>query len=86
MSADTHTPHSFIPGLQPSFAANPYHRSLPFLLQDRLHGFPRVTMCVSVCLSQLPLCLCVHVQCTSWLNSGAAVKRLDHVVFPEVLE
>ena len=24
--------HSFIPGLQPSFSANPSHRSLPFLL------------------------------------------------------
>ena len=28
------TPHSFIPGLKPSFSANPSHRSLPFLLQD----------------------------------------------------
>jgi len=27
-------PHSFIPGLKPSFSANPSHRSLPFLLQD----------------------------------------------------
>jgi len=26
--------HSFIPGLKPSFFANPSHRSLPFLLQD----------------------------------------------------
>ena len=30
-------PHSFIPA---SFSANSSHRSLPFLLQDRLHGFP----------------------------------------------
>jgi len=30
--------HSFIPGLKPSFSANPSHRSLPILLQDRLHG------------------------------------------------
>ena len=34
------TPHSFIPGLKPSFSANPFHRSLPFLLQDWLHPFP----------------------------------------------
>jgi len=27
-------PHSFIPGLKPSFSANPSHCSLPFLLQD----------------------------------------------------
>ena len=33
-------PHSFISGLKPSFSANPFHRSLPFLLQDSLHGFP----------------------------------------------
>jgi len=26
--------HLFIPGLKPSFSANPSHRSLPFLLQD----------------------------------------------------
>ena len=33
-------PHSFIPGLKPSFSENPSHRSLPYLLQDWLHGFP----------------------------------------------
>ena len=27
-------PQSFIPGLKPSFSANPFHRSLSFLLQD----------------------------------------------------
>jgi len=30
--------HSFIPGLKPSFSANPSHRSLHFLLPDWLHG------------------------------------------------
>jgi len=33
------TPHSFIPGLKPSFSAKPSHLSLPFLLPDRFHGF-----------------------------------------------
>jgi len=33
-------PHSSITGLKPSFSANPFHRSLPFLLQEWLHGFP----------------------------------------------
>jgi len=28
------THHSFIPALKPSFSANPFHRSLPFLLKD----------------------------------------------------
>ena len=32
--------HSFIPELKPSFSANPFHHSLPFLLQDLLHIFP----------------------------------------------
>ena len=35
-------PHSFIPGLKASFPANPSHRSLPFVLQNLLHEFPRV--------------------------------------------
>ena len=34
--------YSFTPGLKPSFSANPSHCSLPFLLPDRLHGFPRL--------------------------------------------
>ena len=32
--------HSFIPGLNLPFSANSSHCSLPFLLQDWLHGFP----------------------------------------------
>jgi len=32
--------HSFIPGLKPSFSTGASHRSLPFLLQDWLRGFP----------------------------------------------
>jgi len=32
-------PHFFIPGLKPSFSAKSSHYSLPFLLQDWLHGF-----------------------------------------------
>ena len=32
--------HSFIPDLKPPFSANAFHRCLPFLLQDWLHGFP----------------------------------------------
>jgi len=32
--------HSFIPGLKPSFSTGLSHRSLPFLLQDWLRGFP----------------------------------------------
>ena len=35
-------PCSFIPGLKTSISANPSRRSLPFLLQDWLRGFPRL--------------------------------------------
>ena len=34
--------HSFSPGSKPCFSANPSHCSLLFLLQDWLHGFPRL--------------------------------------------
>ena len=34
--------HSFIPDLKPSFSANLSLRSLPFLLPDGLHRFPRL--------------------------------------------
>jgi len=34
--------HFFTTGLKPSFSANPSHCSFPFLLQDSLHGFPRL--------------------------------------------
>ena len=33
-------PHSFIPGLKPSFPANPSHRSLSFFLHNWLCRFP----------------------------------------------
>ena len=36
------TPHSFISSLKLFFSANPSHRSVPFLLQYWLHGFPRL--------------------------------------------
>jgi len=34
--------HSFTRRLKLSFSANPSRRSLPFLLPDRLHGFPEL--------------------------------------------
>ena len=40
---------------------------------------------VRLCV-QLPLCLCVHIQRTIWLDSGVAVKRFDYVSFTEVLD
>ena len=39
ISIPSHLTLSFIPGLKLSFSANPSHFSLPFLLQDWLHGF-----------------------------------------------
>ncbi|XP_063590668.1 ubiquitin carboxyl-terminal hydrolase 30 homolog [Penaeus indicus] len=34
---------------------------------------------------QLPDCLCFHVKRTIWLENGTAIKRRDHVIFPEFL-
>jgi len=37
--------YSFIPGLKPSFSANPFRTVVfPFFLQDWLHGFPRLLL------------------------------------------
>ena len=36
------TPHSFIPGLKPSFSANPSHRSLPFFFRTDYMNSPRL--------------------------------------------
>ena len=55
LSANSHTyyylvfhhPLTFIPGLKPSFSANPSHRSPFFLLQDSLHGFPKLFTVIS---------------------------------------
>jgi len=43
-------PHSFTPGIKPSFSANPSHRSLPFLLPDWRHGFPGLFTDTSECM------------------------------------
>lgn len=37
-------------------------------------------------IGKLPICLCIHIPRTSWLTSGVAVKRFDHVGFNEVLD
>ncbi|XP_066997948.2 ubiquitin carboxyl-terminal hydrolase 30 homolog isoform X2 [Anabrus simplex] len=40
--------------------------------------------CLS-CNHKLPKCLCFHIQRTTWQPNGEAVKRYDHVEFPEFL-
>ena len=41
-------PHSFIPGLKPSFSANLSHRSLPFLLPQIPGLFTAILLSISV--------------------------------------
>lgn len=36
-------------------------------------------------IGKLPDCLCFHVKRTIWLENGTAIKRRDHVIFPEFL-
>ncbi|KAK3793903.1 hypothetical protein RRG08_033479 [Elysia crispata] len=38
-----------------------------------------------VSLGKLPQVLCVHLPRTQWMNSGAVVKRFDHINFPDTL-
>jgi hypothetical protein len=39
---------------------------------------------VAVC-SQLPQCLCIHIQRTQWIDHSMPVKRYEHVAFQESL-
>ena len=41
------TPHSFIPGLNPSFSANPSHCSLPFFFRTDSTDSPRTVYTVT---------------------------------------
>ncbi|XP_064106575.1 ubiquitin carboxyl-terminal hydrolase 30-like [Macrobrachium nipponense] len=36
-------------------------------------------------IGKLPSCLCFHIKRTVWMENGSAVKRQDHVIFPEFL-
>jgi len=62
-------PHSFISGLKLSFFANPFHRSLPFLLHDWLHGFVRLFTDTSE-----------HIRFSCWFRSwfGRLLFELTH--------
>ena len=80
-----HHPHSFIPGFKPSFSANPSHRSLPFRIQNWLHGFPSFIRLLAVrhlaqwrCAVPI-LCICSCLQCLQrWFLACAKYSRLDH--------
>ncbi|XP_066997947.2 ubiquitin carboxyl-terminal hydrolase 30 isoform X1 [Anabrus simplex] len=39
----------------------------------------------TLAFGKLPKCLCFHIQRTTWQPNGEAVKRYDHVEFPEFL-
>jgi len=71
-------PHSFIPGLKPSFSVNPSHRSLPFFLQDWLHGFPRL---FTVTSEHIPSFTFYFFCLTLFSCRFRAVDKLSHVGF-----
>jgi len=64
--------HSFIPGLKPSFSANPSNSSLPFLLDDWLTEYIVFYCLVFFCFPLLVVAFCA-VYRLSWLVS--AFKR-----------
>nr|XP_045583666.1 ubiquitin carboxyl-terminal hydrolase 30-like isoform X3 [Procambarus clarkii] len=39
----------------------------------------------TLCGHKLPDCLCFHIKRTVWLENGSAIKRRDHLIFPEFL-
>jgi len=81
---------SFIPGLKPPFSANPAHHSLSRLplLQDLLHGFPRLFTNTSerihfLLFSFFFSCFQLLVPCSrlSWhVSFGARVKIASHII------
>ena len=73
--------HSVIPGLKPSFSANPSHCSLPFLLPDWLHGFPADCLWIplstsQVCIvSSLSVCADEPPMLADWLSYQTKTKH-----------
>uniref|UniRef100_A0A0P4WEE4 Ubiquitin carboxyl-terminal hydrolase n=1 Tax=Scylla olivacea TaxID=85551 RepID=A0A0P4WEE4_SCYOL len=45
----------------------------------------KTTFTKQLTIGKLPDCLCFHVKRTVWLENGSAIKRRDHVTFPEFL-
>lgn len=45
----------------------------------------KTTFTKQLTIGKLPDCLCVHIKRTVWLENGTAIKRRDHLVFPEFL-
>ncbi|KAG0726291.1 Ubiquitin carboxyl-terminal hydrolase 30 [Chionoecetes opilio] len=45
----------------------------------------KTTFTKQLTIGKLPDCLCFHVKRTVWLENGSAIKRRDHVTFPEIL-
>lgn len=45
----------------------------------------KTTFTKQLTIGKLPDCLCFHVKRTVWLENGSAIKRRDHVTFPEWL-
>lgn len=52
----------------------------------RMAAMPvKTTFTKQLTIGKLPDCLCFHVKRTVWLENGSAIKRRDHVTFPEFL-
>ncbi|KAK7008177.1 Ubiquitin carboxyl-terminal hydrolase 30 [Halocaridina rubra] len=45
----------------------------------------KTTFTKQLTIGKLPNCLCFHIKRTVWMDNGSAMKRQDHVVFPEFL-
>ncbi|XP_042221382.1 ubiquitin carboxyl-terminal hydrolase 30-like isoform X2 [Homarus americanus] len=45
----------------------------------------KTTFIKQLTIGKLPDCLCFHIKRTVWLENGSAIKRRDHLIFPEFL-
>ncbi|XP_045583665.1 ubiquitin carboxyl-terminal hydrolase 30 homolog isoform X2 [Procambarus clarkii] len=45
----------------------------------------KTTFTKQLTIGKLPDCLCFHIKRTVWLENGSAIKRRDHLIFPEFL-
>ncbi|KAK3854678.1 hypothetical protein Pcinc_038860 [Petrolisthes cinctipes] len=51
----------------------------------RAHTLVKTTFTKQLTIGKLPDCLCFHIKRTVWLENGSAIKRRDHLTFPEFL-
>ncbi|XP_064100754.1 uncharacterized protein LOC135211370 [Macrobrachium nipponense] len=58
---------------------------MPVEKTKKLELMSKTSFTKQLTIGKLPSCLCFHIKRTVWMENGSAVKRQDHVIFPEFL-